>query len=374
MSQFYPLAGAMLSPLIAPSPGGGGSGGGVTPPAGVTYGLYNYPSPFAAAQENHERSRWGRAANADLIHKIVAQPSAVWVGGWGGGTSGNYTSEVNLIKGLLDAAKAASSLTNILRGTVVIYGAPFRDAGGASAGGFPDNPSYKAWVTAMSKAIGTSPANVIIEADGVVMSLPTTQQAQRYQALRDAANALADNCPNARVYLDAGNHGWKNAATMVSRIIASGVPMRRLRGISSNVSNYHTTASETTFCEAIITGLKAADSTLDLHYIIDTGRNGNGPGNTQFDPVGRALGARPILDPDPAHPLCDAWLWVKSPGGSDIPFSGLTHPWTKYTDPADPDGAGPLPNPPAGYYEVYSGGTGDWHMDRALEMAANAAW
>ena len=69
------------------------------------------------------------------------------------------------------------------------------------------------------------------------------------------------------------------------------------------------------------------------HFVIDTGRNGDGPpdagtaGPTWCNPPGRALGKSPTTST--GHKLVDAYLWVKRPGESDgacrpgDPASGL---------------------------------------------------
>ncbi|KGH47125.1 hypothetical protein IN07_08585 [Modestobacter caceresii] len=86
------------------------------------------------------------------------------------------------------------------------------------------------------------------------------------------------------------------------------------------------------------------------HVVIDTSRNGQGPWapaegtypdpQTWCNPPGRGLGPRPQAAPDPAFPLVDAYLWVKTPGQSDgscnrgITGSTTDPEWGGITDPA----------------------------------------
>jgi endoglucanase len=49
--------------------------------------------------------------------------------------------------------------------------------------------------------------------------------------------------------------------------------------------------------------------------VIDTSRNGNGPGSTWCDPAGRALGQAPSLST--GTPSVEAFLWIKVPGEAD---------------------------------------------------------
>ena len=99
------------------------------------------------------------------------------------------------------------------------------------------------------------------------------------------------------------------------------------------------------------------------HVVIDTSRNGQGPWapaegtypdpQTWCNPPGRGLGARPQAAPDPAFPLVDAYLWVKTPGQSDgecnrgVAGSTTDPEWGGITDPA----------------------AGAWFPQQALELA-----
>lgn len=87
-----------------------------------------------------------------------------------------------------------------------------------------------------------------------------------------------------------------------------------------------------------------------LHFVVDTSRNGQGPWTppagkytgdpqTWCNPPGRGLGVRPQADPDPATPLLDADLWIKTPGQSDgqcnrsVAGSTTDPEWGNITDP-----------------------------------------
>ena len=95
--------------------------------------------------------------------------------------------------------------------------------------------------------------------------------------------------------------------------------------------------------------ITASVNDVPRHFIIDTGRNGNGP-PTGFEkkdernwcnPDGRALGTPPTTNTD--DPLYNAFLWLKPPGESD----------------------GTCNHGPA---------AGVWWPAKALEMARNAKW
>jgi len=54
--------------------------------------------------------------------------------------------------------------------------------------------------------------------------------------------------------------------------------------------------------------------------VVDTSRNGNGPGTDWCNPPGRATGERPTGST--GQPLVDAYLWVETPGESDGTCNG----------------------------------------------------
>jgi endoglucanase len=121
--------------------------------------------------------------------------------------------------------------------------------------------------------------------------------------------------PQTYVYVDAGHSAWVPAQTMVDRLRAAGVT--RAHGFSLNVSNFQPDSNLISYGEQISAGLGGT------HFVIDSSRNGLG---VTFDshsggcpwwlnPPGRALGKRPTTET--GHPLVDAYLWVKYPGGSD---------------------------------------------------------
>ena len=81
----------------------------------------------------------------------------------------------------------------------------------------------------------------------------------------------------------------------------------------------------------------------DAHYIIDSGRNGNGATDEWCNPPDRAYGTPPAAASEGGAEHLDAYVWVKPAGESDGECNG---------------------GPPAG----------DFWPARALEMAASSGW
>jgi endoglucanase len=204
-------------------------------------------------------------------------------------------------------AQAAGSMP-----ILTLYAIPHRDCGSYAAGGFSSGADYKAWIDGVASGLGGSPATIILEPDALAMAdcLSGDQRQERFNLIRYAVDTLTRD-PAAAVYIDGGHSRWVSAEDMAARLNQVGVD--HARGFSLNTSNFYTTDEEIGYGEAI-SGL-----TNGAHYVIDTSRNGAGPGadpaHDWCNPSGRALGAPPTTDT--ASPHADAYLWIKRPGDSD---------------------------------------------------------
>jgi len=277
--------------------------------------LYVDPNSDAAAAVKQAAAA-GQSANAALLNKIASQPSAKWFGDWSyghGGTQG----DVNWWVGM---AQAAGSVP-----VIVAYDLPWLDCGGYSAGGASSPAAYETFIQQMVAGLAGRRAVVIVEPDALaeVSCLSSSEQASYFQLLNYAVATLTSD-PLAAVYLDSGNSGWQSAATMASRLQQAGIS--KARGFSLNVSNFDTTASETAYGEAINSALGNSS-----HFVIDTSRNGQGPGSTWCNPPGRGLGTAPTAST--SNPQIDAYLWIKDAGESDGTCNGGPNAgtwWTSY--------------------------------------------
>jgi endoglucanase len=297
------LALCALVGIIASSSGGGGGAPTSTSDPVAGRRLYVDPANAAAAQAAEWRAE-GRDADAALILKIANQPTAIWV-------AGNPASARAKVEDVTVKAATAKRLP-----VLVAYDIPFRDCGNYSSGGASSAVAYRAWVKAFSTGLGDRPAIVVVEPDAVAHAvsgcLSADRVAGRYQLLRGAVTAFGAH-PNVRVYLDAGNAGWITPPSrMIQPLRAAGVA--RADGFALNVSNFYSTEATLRYGKALSDGLGKA------HFVIDTGRNGNGPesGNDALrwcNPPGRALGHAPTTQTRESR--VDAFLWVKQPGDSD---------------------------------------------------------
>jgi endoglucanase len=258
----------------------------------------------------------GNTKDAELLSRIAFTPTAQWFGDW------DDTSTIeSKVDNLLDAAT-----TQGRDAVFVVYAIYAKDCNSYSAGGLSPE-LYLKWVRMAAKGIQGRHPWVILEPDALAM-LGSCEMGDRISLLKQAAQILHD--AGARVYLDVGNSGWLSIDERIRRIKLVGT--QYLDGFSSNVSNDEVLSNERKAGDAIA-------AATGIHYIIDTGRNGNGSNDEWCNPRGRALGEYPAIVNDGA---LDAYIWVKGPGWSDGPCNG-----------------GPS--------------AGKWFFDLALELCRNAA-
>jgi endoglucanase len=261
------------------------------PLAGMTFYGPNTGAARAAAQQGRS------AADAAALAELAGVPTSLWLGAWSGDVTATVRREVA-------AAQAAGAVP-----VLVTYNVPGRDCGGYSAGGVGSSAEYLRWVQAVAAGIGSADAVVVVEPDALAQLCG--DPSERLAVLRSAVDLLEVN-PGTRTYLDAGNATWVGAPTMAERLRAAGATAAD--GFALNVSNFETTADNVAYGQQVSALLDGA------HFVVDTSRNGNGPGTDWCNPAGRALGERPTAQT--GQPRVDAYLWVKRPGESDGTCNG----------------------------------------------------
>ncbi|MFC1415529.1 glycoside hydrolase family 6 protein [Streptacidiphilus cavernicola] len=266
-------------------------------PVGMTNGFY--------ADPNSSAKQWvaanpGDGRTAAIKASIAKTPAARWFGNWSG-TIGTAT-------GAYVGAAANAGKLPIL----VAYNIPNRDiCGGQSGGGAGSDAAYDTWIAAFASGIGSRPAVVILEPDslGDESCMTSAQIADRNALLKNAITQFNKKAPNTWVYLDAGNPGWISAATMAKHLAAAG--LSGAHGFSLNVSNFYTTAQNTSYGNSVNATLRSS-SGYTKPYVIDTSRNGKGSNGSWCNPAGRELGT-----PSKLGGGAEMLLWIKTPGESD---------------------------------------------------------
>jgi endoglucanase len=254
-------------------------------------------------------ARWVAANPSDSRAAVIGQRiAAVAQGRWF--TQYNPAAVRGQVDAFVGAAAAAGQIP-----IMVVYNMPNRDCGGASSGGAPDHPSYRQWIDEVAAGLAGRPATIVLEPDVLAlmsdcMDQPT--QAQVQQSMAYAGKRLKAGSPAAKVYFDAAHSAWHPAGVMGARLVGADIA-NSADGISTNVSNYRTTADEVNYATQVL----AATGAPALRAVIDTSRNGNGPtpDNEWCDPPGRAIGTPSTMNTGNA--MIDAFLWVKLPGEAD---------------------------------------------------------
>ncbi|MGA5299711.1 glycoside hydrolase family 6 protein [Nucisporomicrobium flavum] len=265
-------------------------------PVSQTSGFYVNPnsSPAAWVAANP-----GDGRAAAIRTQIAQKPMASWFGNWSGdigGAVGRY----------VGAADAVDKLP-----LLVAYNLPGRDAcGGHSGGGAGSVGAYDAWIASFAAAIGNRPAVVVLEPDslGDFNCMSQAQINDRVGMLSRAVGQFRSKAPNAWAYLDAGNSGWVDAATMAQRLNSAGAA--NAHGFALNVSNYFTTGENANYGNRVASELRRFG--YSKPFVIDTSRNGNGSNGQWCNPAGRRIGT-----PTQLGGGAEMLLWLKTPGESD---------------------------------------------------------
>ncbi len=271
----------------------------VSPPISTGGGLYVDPNSNAEKQALTWAS--SRPADAAIMQKMAAVPSASWFGGWNANVQADSAA---LVSKAVAAGKTA---------LLVAYNIPGRDCGSYSAGGANGSDAYRAWIRSLASGIGNGKAIVILEPDATagIDCLSLQGRTDRYALLSDAISVLKSHA-NTKVYLDGGNAHWIAAADMASRLTQAGVA--KADGFSLNVSNFFTTDETNSY------GKDVSSRIGSKPFVVDTSRNGAGSNGEWCNPTGRALGQAPTFLTGVAQAA--AYLWLKTPGESDGSCNG----------------------------------------------------
>ncbi len=201
----------------------------------------------------------GRADDADLLMRMAAVPSGIWLTPeqFPPGVVGEY------VAGLVATTEEADELP-----LLVLYGIPGRDcSGGFSAGGLEEE-TYRPWVQEVADAILTAEATavVVVEPDALASAPECDVVDQRVRLVGEAVDVLAT--AGITTYVDAGHSDWISVRAMARMLQDAGID--RVRGFSTNVSNYQTDADELVFAERLSAQLGGT------HWVTARGRNGSG--------------------------------------------------------------------------------------------------
>ncbi len=271
-----------------------------------------YVAGTSSAAREADRVSATDPARAKGLSFIASQPTGYWWGDW------NAVSTVKAEVSRHISASVAQGATPVY----VVYNIMKRDGSSYSAGGAASLAAYRAWIDQFVAGLGGNNAAVIVEPDAVndLYNMSGTTRTERVAALRYALTAL--KAAGVPAYLDAGGPSIHAPGVVSKLLVEAGID--EAAGFAVNVSNFQSTADD------IAWGTSVSGLVGGKHFVIDTGRNGNGALTSAQDaqywcnPPGRALGRTPTTDTGNA--LVDAFLWVKQPGESDGECRGFGSP------------------------------------------------
>ncbi|MGW5846598.1 glycoside hydrolase family 6 protein [Streptomyces sp. NPDC055254] len=281
--------------------GGAGAGSGAGSGSGAESPYWVDPRSDAARQV----AAWeaaGRHSDAQVLRRIADRPTALWA------PPGDPGPEIRRAR----AGAGAADRTLV----VAARNLPRRDCGRQPAGGARDAAAYRTWIGAVADAIADARAVVVLEPDAVAHLVDNCvraeHQAERYRLLSEAVDRLKKN-RNTKVYLDAGGPvRIPDPKDLVEPLSRAG--LGRADGFALNVSDFQPDGAARAY------GAEISRATGGKHFVVDTGRNGDGPlpgdpARARCNPPGRSLGTPPT--DRTGDPLVDAYLWIGRPGASD---------------------------------------------------------
>jgi endoglucanase len=282
----------------------------------------------------------------------------------------------------------------------------------------------------------------VADSSGNPIPAPGASPEERYTQMNYAVDSIENHALQASVYLDSTHSAWLGVGEAAYRLTKAGVA--RAQGFFLNVSNYHLTSDSIQFgtwvsmaiaapsgapswafdssgnfhfdwlpsqydpatnftqvnyspdYEATVTaGIQSfiGSAVATTHFVIDTGRNGQGPFNAApyalapynqsasvisglnsgnwCNAFGAGAGLRPSANTGVA--LLDAYLWVKVPGESDgscdIASGARAWDFTAY----NPWGlSGDAENHFDPLWGMVDPAAGAWFAAQALQLAQNA--
>jgi endoglucanase len=237
-----------------------------------------------------------RPSDAQQLHKIADQSTTSWI---------NSPSDVTKI-----TSTFAKCGTNVP--TFMLYYMYHRDIlAGLSSGGAPTPALYTNWINSCKTAINGRECRLVLEPDSIA-SLPdpklnVAEKETRLQLLTYAVDTLTAS-PKSHVYPEIGHPRWHADPSILVPYLKR-IGIQKTSGFAQNVANYVLTS------ECITYGKRLSVMLDHIHFIIDTSRNGRGPGTTWCDATGRGLGPKPTIGY--IDPYVDGFFYGKYPGEAD---------------------------------------------------------
>ena len=290
------LVAALLLSALPSVFSGGGAAAADNPFAGIKWYRNDPQSPVYQQMKAWESTRPG---DADMLRYIANEQTTDWIGGWF-----DENTMAFYVNNRLNDYQAVGGIP-----ILAVYNIPNRDCGGFSQGGATNGDQYRAWINRFSQAINNRQVILLVEPDGLTVTdcLNASALQERYSLISYAVSLFKRN-PNAAVYIDGGDNNRNRVDEIVPILQAANVAAANGFFLNSTVFQY--TSAELAY------GAKVGTALGGKHFVVDTSRNGLGPGKESWcNAKDRALGVSPTTNT--GEPLADALIWIKPVWQSD---------------------------------------------------------
>ncbi len=259
-------------------------------------GIKWYADPDSPVQQRANAWRTSRPGDAALLDIVAQQQSADWVVG----------AQTSFLRQYID--QRIDLFTNAGGIPILaIYNVPKLNCGDGN--GAANGDAYRAWINQIASIIGQRKVILLVEPDGLTVTdcLSGAALTERYALISYAVGVFKRNA-NAAVYVDGGEDD-RFAVNEVVSILQQG-NIAQADGFFLNATVYRYTSTMVAY------GLKVSQELGGKHFVVDTSRNGLGPGTDGYcNSRGRALGVSPTTQTDEA--VVDAFVWIKRVWESD---------------------------------------------------------
>ncbi|MDH4394452.1 MAG: glycoside hydrolase family 6 protein [Limnobacter sp.] len=262
-------------------------------------------SQLCSAPRNH------RSGNPQL-QQVINQPGqGLWITDF----SANPYEAIDKLGGTITEANARRQVPVVVSYFIKGRDQAEKSAGGThSAGGANSVGEWRQYYQALSRQIGNGEAIVVMEPDALGHSV-NDNNFTKASLIREAVEYLRGANPNIKIALDIGNSAWmrNHVGEAVNMLKAAG--MEYADYFTSNIAQSESLGNEIAHIEKMVAALDAK-GIEGKKGIIDTSRNGLGPGDgATYNPKGVSLGHKPTFNTHSEDVA--AYLWLKTPGQWD---------------------------------------------------------
>lgn len=246
------------------------------------------------------------------IQQVVNQPGqGLWITNF----SSNPYEEIDKLRGNIADANSKGQVPVVISYFIKGRDQAVNSAGGThSAGGANSDAEWRSYYRSLSEQIGNGSAIVVMEPDALGHSV-NDNNFTKAALIKEAVMYLRAHNPNIKISLDIGNSAWlgNRVGQAVNMLQAAGIEYADY--FTSNIAQFEALGNEIAYINKMVAALEAK-GIEGKKGIIDTGRNGLGPGDgATYNAKGVSLGHKPTFNTHSENVA--AYLWLKTPGQWD---------------------------------------------------------